>query len=137
MGTDKAQLLVNGETLASRSARVLASVCDPVVEVGLGVSGLPAVQEVPAGGGPLVAMLAGVGALGGPRSVILLACDLPNVSPEMLRMLVEWPGASSVVPVVDGRLQYTCARYGARALDAALEVVQSGGSWLRELEDVD
>ena len=64
MGVDKARIVVNGETLAARSARVLASVCDPVVEVGSGVSGLPAVQEEPSGAGPLVAMLAGVGALG-------------------------------------------------------------------------
>ena len=64
MGTDKARLVVNGETLAARSARVLTAVCDPVVEVGPGVSGLPAVLEEPPGAGPLVALLAGVGALG-------------------------------------------------------------------------
>src|SRR3954470_9716556 len=83
MGTDKARLVVSGETLAARSARVLASVCDPVVEVGPGVSGLPVVQEEPPGAGPLVALLAGVGALGEPKTVILLACDLPNVSSEL------------------------------------------------------
>ena len=26
--------------------------------------------------------------------------------------LAEWPGAGTVIPVVDGRLQYACARYG-------------------------
>ena len=97
---------------------MLASVCDPVVEVGPGVSGLPAVREEPPGAGPLVALLAGVGALGEPSSVILLACDLPNVSPELLRLLVEWPGSGTVIPVVDGRFQYACARYGAATLDA-------------------
>lgn len=133
MGTDKARLVVNGETLAARSARVLASVCDPVVEVGPGVSGLPAVQEEPPGSGPLVALLAGVGALGEPRTVILLACDLPNVSSELLRLLVEWPGSGTVIPVVDGRLQYACARYGPAALDEAMTSVRTGGSSLRRL----
>jgi molybdopterin-guanine dinucleotide biosynthesis protein A len=137
MGTDKAQLVVNGETLAARSARVLASVCDPVVEVGTGASGLPAVQEEPAGAGPLVALLAGVGALGTPKSVILLACDLPNVTTALLRLLVEWPGSGTVIPVVDGRFQYACARYGAGALDEALAVVRSGGSSLKQLGDAD
>ena len=47
MGTDKARLVVDGETLAARSARVLAAVCEPVIEVGPGVSGLPAVEEEP------------------------------------------------------------------------------------------
>jgi molybdopterin-guanine dinucleotide biosynthesis protein A len=135
MGTDKARLVVNGETLAARSARVLASVCDPVVEVGPGVSGLPAVQEEPPGAGPLVALLAGVGALGAPKTVILLACDLPNVTSELLRLLVEWPGSGSVIPVVDERFQYACARYGAAALDEAATIVRAGGSSLRQLGD--
>jgi len=128
---------VRGETLATRSARVLASACDPVVEVGSGVSGLPAVQEDPPGGGPLVALLAGVGALGAPSSVVLLACDLPNISFGILRMLIEWPGSSTVIPVVEGRFQYACARYGPRALDEAMTVVRSGGSSLKQLGDSD
>jgi molybdopterin-guanine dinucleotide biosynthesis protein A len=102
---------------------VLASVCDPIVEVGLGVSGLPAVREEPAGAGPLVALLAGVGALGEPKSVILLACDLPNVTAELLRLLVEWPGSGTVIPVVDGRFQYACARYGAVAFANARQAL--------------
>jgi molybdopterin-guanine dinucleotide biosynthesis protein A len=137
MGTDKARLVVNGETLAARSARVLAAACDPVVEVGPGVSGLPAVREDPAGAGPLVALLAGVGALGGPHSVILLACDLPSVSPELLRLLVEWPGSGTVIPVVDGRFQYACARYGAAAFDAAVAALRRGLTSLREIADSD
>jgi molybdopterin-guanine dinucleotide biosynthesis protein A len=133
MGTDKARLVVNGETLAARSARVLGAVCDPVVEVGSGVSGLPAVQEEPPGAGPLVALLAGVGALGEPKAVILLACDLPNVSPGLLRLLVEWPGSGTVIPVVNGRFQYACARYGPAALDEAVASVRAGGASLRQL----
>jgi molybdopterin-guanine dinucleotide biosynthesis protein A len=137
MGTDKARLVVNGETLAARSARVLTSVCDPVVEVGPGVSGLPAVLEDPLGAGPLVALLAGVGALGQPKSVILLACDLPHVSPELLRLLVEWPGSGTVIPVVDGRFQYACARYGAAAFDEALAAVRTGRLSLQALAAAD
>jgi molybdopterin-guanine dinucleotide biosynthesis protein A len=137
MGTDKARLVVNGETLAARSARVLTAVCDPVVEVGPGVSGLPAVLEDPAGAGPLVALLAGVGALGEPRSVILLACDLPHVSPELLGLLVEWPGGGTVIPVVDGRFQYACARYGRTAFDEARASLRHGSSSLREIAGSD
>jgi molybdopterin-guanine dinucleotide biosynthesis protein A len=137
MGTDLARLVVNGEMLAARSARVLTAVCDPVVEVGPGVSGLPAVLEDPPGAGPLVALLAGVGALGQPPSVLLLACDLPHVSPELLRLLVEWPGSGTVIPVVDGRFQYACARYGLAAFDEALAAVRTGRSSLQQLAGSD
>ena len=68
MGTDKARLVVNGETLAARAARVLVGrVRSGRSRSGPSVSGLPAVQEDPPGAGPLVALLAGVGALGNPR----------------------------------------------------------------------
>ncbi|MCU1467162.1 MAG: molybdopterin-guanine dinucleotide biosynthesis protein, partial [Actinomycetia bacterium] len=113
MATDKASIVWRGETLAARAARVLASVCVPVVEVGFGVSGLPCMREDPPGAGPLAALVAGARSLsgkGGP--VVLLACDLPFVEAPVLQLLAEWPGAPTVIPVVDGRLQYVCARYG-------------------------
>jgi len=137
MGTDKARLVVDGETLAARSARALSSVCDPVVEVGPRVSGLPAVEEEPRGAGPLVALLAGVGALGHPRVVVLLACDLPFVDPALLRLLVEWPGTGTVIPVVDGRFQYACARYGPAALDEARAALRTGVASLRAIASAD
>jgi molybdopterin-guanine dinucleotide biosynthesis protein A len=137
MGTDKASIVVNGETLAARSARVLSEVCDPVIEVGPGMSGLPAIREEPLGAGPLVALLAGVGALGDPRSVLLLACDLPFVEAPLLRLLAEWPGTGTVIPVVDGRFQYACARYGPAAFDEAHAALRSGGSSLRSVAGSD
>ena len=53
------------------------------------------------------------------RRCVLLACDLPFVDAALLRLLVEWPGTGTVIPVVDGRFQYACARYGAAAFDEA------------------
>src|SRR6478736_6845594 len=137
MGTDKARLVVAGETLAARAARALSSVCDPVVEVGPRVSGLPAVEEEPRGAGPLVALLAGVGALGNPRVVVLLACDLPFGEPAVLQLLVERPGWGTVVPVVDGRFQYACARYGPASFDEAVASLHHGASSLREIAGAD
>jgi molybdopterin-guanine dinucleotide biosynthesis protein A len=137
MGTDKARLVVDGETLAARSARVLSAVCDPVIEVGPGASGLPAIEEEPRGSGPLVALLAGVGALGNPRAVVLLACDLPFVEPALLRMLVEYPGWGTVIPVVDGRFQYACARYGPAAFAVAERYLVAGESSLRVIAGAD
>ena len=137
MGTDKARIVVNGETLAARAARVLSEVCDPVIEVGPSLSGLPAVREDPPGAGPLVALLAGVGALGNPSTVVLLACDVPFVEAPVLRLLVEWPGTGTVIPVVDGRFQYACARYGPAALDEAVAALHSGDTSLRAIAGSD
>jgi molybdopterin-guanine dinucleotide biosynthesis protein A len=137
MGTDKARLVINGETLAARAARVLSAVCDPAIEVGQAVSGLPAIQEDPPGAGPLVALLAGHGALGAPAAVVLLACDMPFVEPPLLQLLVEWPGDRTVIPVVDGRLQYACARYGPSAFTNAHRALRDGITSLRAITQTD
>jgi molybdopterin-guanine dinucleotide biosynthesis protein A len=133
MAMDKAAIVWKGETLAARAARVLRSVCDPVVEVGTGVSGLPCVREDPPGSGPLAALVAGARALGGDAPIVLLACDLPFVDAPVLRLLAEWPGAPTVIPVVDGRLQYVCARYGRDALARAQAALLEGEFALRTL----
>ncbi len=124
LGTDKASIVWRGETLAARAARVLTQVCTPVLEVGPGVTSLPAVREDPPGSGPLAAVLAGVRALeGGSDSevdaVVVLACDMPFVEPPLLRLLAAWPGSGTVIPTRDGRAQFLCARYGKVWLRAA------------------
>ena len=137
MTTDKASIQWRGETLAARAARVLTVACDPVVEVGSGASGLPCVREEPPRSGPLAALLAGARALGSRGPVVLLACDLPFVEPPILRLLADWPGRQTVIPVVDGRLQYACARYGPDALDRAEAALAAGDHSLRAAGDGD
>src|ERR1035437_6644660 len=58
MGRDKSQLLIDGSTLAARTASLLLTVVETAIEVGPGVSGLPSTLDDPPGPGPL----AGVGA---------------------------------------------------------------------------
>ncbi len=135
LGRDKSTLVFHGETLAARAARVLAAVCDPVVEAGPGVSGLVAVQEDPPGAGPLAGVLAAVELLGVTGPVLLLACDMPFVEVPLLELIANWPGDGSVVPVADGNFQYACCRMSAAALDEALVVVRAGGYSLRSVLD--
>jgi molybdenum cofactor guanylyltransferase len=139
LGVDKATLVLDGETLARRGARRLGEVCTPVVEVGDGVTALPAVRETPSGGGPLTALAAAGDWLrdrGHHASALLLAVDLPGVDEPFLRWLRDRPGAPTVVLRVDGRLQPVCARYGADALVAASSLVTGGIRALHELFDV-
>jgi molybdopterin-guanine dinucleotide biosynthesis protein A len=124
MGADKATIVWQGETLATRAARVLTEVCEPVLEVGPGVTSLRAVRERPLGSGPLAAVLAGVRALGAAAdaevdAVFVLACDMPFVDRPLLELLAAWPGAGTVIPTRDGHAQYLCARYGKAWLRAA------------------
>jgi molybdopterin-guanine dinucleotide biosynthesis protein A len=131
MATDKARIVWQGETLAARAARVLSTACAPVIEVGSGATALRCVREDPPGAGPLAALIAGARALGSPGPVVLLACDLPFVEPPILALLANWPGRPSVIPVVDGRLQYACARYGPDALARAEVALEAGDHALR------
>jgi molybdenum cofactor guanylyltransferase len=141
LGTDKALVRRDGETLAARGARVLAAVCDPAVEVGPGVSGLPTVREEPVGSGPLAALVAGaaaVAARGERAGAVLLAVDLPFVEPPLLRLLIDLhheSDADAVVPRAAGVLQPTCAVYGPDALVRAADLVAPGDRSLRSLLD--
>ena len=132
LGFDKATVRVGSETVATRAARVLGAVCTPLIEVGPGHTGLPWVREDPPGSGPLAALVAGARALKCER-VLLLACDLVRVEPPVLRVVAGWDGAASAVPVVDGRRQLVCARYGADALAIAADVLATGERSLRAL----
>ena len=139
LGVDKAALVLDGETLARRAASVLTAVCEPVFEVGPGVTDLAVVDEGRRHRGPLVALSAGGEALrrrGHAGPAIVLAVDLPRVDVSLLALLRDWPGAPTAVPEVDGRLQTACARYGAEALVAAESLVAGGLRRLHDLLDV-
>jgi len=137
-GIDKATLVVDGERLADRVARVLTSVAAPVLEVGVGHTTLPAVREDPPGDGPLAAVAAGATALqarGSLDPVIVLAVDLPFADAAFLEWLASHPAETSVVPVVDGVAQSLCARYAVDALGSAVALVRAGERSMRALLD--
>jgi molybdopterin-guanine dinucleotide biosynthesis protein A len=134
MGVPKATLVVDGETIAHRAARHLMKVCDPVVEVGPGYSGLHRVDEDPPGQGPLAALVAGADAVGHDGPVLLLACDLPFVTDALLNRLAGWDGDGTVVPVDEtGAVQLVCARYSRDAIDQARSGLADGERSLRSL----
>jgi molybdopterin-guanine dinucleotide biosynthesis protein A len=135
MGRDKATILVDGEALARRTARVLTKVCDPVIEVGDGVTDLRSVCEAPRGGGPLAALLAGADALATDRPIVLVACDLPFIDVKVLRLVADHEGAGSVLPVVGARNQYACSRWSVAAIEAAREAFARGERAMRVMLD--
>ena len=129
LGFDKAALLIEDVPLAVRLGEALRAVTENVVEVGRGASGLPFVQETPAGGGPLVAVCAGVVALrqrGHGGGALVVACDLPFMTSSVLAVIAGWQTRGSVVPVVAGRPQPLCARWSASDLETAIRLVADG-----------
>jgi molybdopterin-guanine dinucleotide biosynthesis protein A len=129
MGRDKAELVVAGERLADRAARVLQTACNPVLEIGPGRSALETVGDDDPHAGPLAALVTGAGALrtrGYEGAVLLLAVDLPFVDARLLELLVDHPAGHSVVPVAGGMRQSCCARYAPAALVAAADLVERG-----------
>ncbi len=136
MGRDKSELIVDGSTLAVRTAALLEAVVELVIEVGPGKSGLPATLEEPPGQGPLAAISAGHRALrdrGHSGAALVVACDLPLLTEQLLRLLVEWDSSGSVVPVVRGRPQPLCARWGRQDLESADEFLRRGARSLGHL----
>jgi molybdopterin-guanine dinucleotide biosynthesis protein A len=136
MGRDKANLVVAGERLADRGARVLSTVCDPVLEVGPGRSPLDAVADPEPRAGPLAALVIGTDALRA-RShdgqVLLLGVDLAFVDAPLLGLLANHPALETVVPVAGGMRQSCCARYAPAALSVAAELVERGERALHAL----
>lgn len=140
LGRDKALVAVDGRPCAELLGERLALATSPAIEVGPGRSGLAAVVEDEPGRGPLAAIVAGWRALSGKGhtgACLVLACDLPRVPVPLLRLLSEWPGERTVVPVSDGVPQMLCARYSAAALASAEPLVADGTRSVRALLEAD
>jgi molybdopterin-guanine dinucleotide biosynthesis protein A len=135
LGTDKAGLDVGGRTLAAVVADVLAAGVDgPVIEVGPGWTGRQAVREDQPLAGPLTALAAGARALldaGHTGPAVVVACDLPGITADLVRLLAGQPG--NCVPVVAGRDQPLCARYTQAALTTATQLAATGARAMRDL----
>lgn len=135
MGADKATLEVGGVPLARLVASALCASTSLAVEVGPGSTGLPNVTEVPRGSGPLAAVVAGwtelVRRTGEPRPAVVLACDLPRITPAVVAWLASCAGDASVVPVCGGVPQPLCARWSVADLERAREQLAAGERSLR------
>ena len=133
-GEPKALATVAGETIAARAIRALQAAADLVVIV----ANEPEIYQ-PLGLEVRSDLRPGLGALGGIhtavawaqeggcRGALVAACDMPFLSPDLLRRLVEGSHANEVVaPASDSRrgLEPLCAYYGIAcrsAIEAALE----------------
>jgi molybdenum cofactor guanylyltransferase len=134
MGADKAAQPVDGVDLATRVATALLKVADPVWVVGPhSVLGLDVVHDP--GKGPLVALATAWEQMTAEdKPVLLAACDLPFLTPELLTFLVDnLNDADAVCPVSDGKDQPLAACYAPAALGQAQRLVKQGEDSMQAL----
>ena len=135
LGHDKTRLMIDGETLVERAARILAAVCREVVvaDAGRGGASFASVADGP-GAGPAAGILGAAQAFPD-ASLLVLACDLPLVPESLLAELAERLrcGADLVIPRSERGLEPLCAAYGPRALRRLGERVAGGALALHPL----
>jgi molybdopterin-guanine dinucleotide biosynthesis protein A len=133
MGTDKAALLLDGETFISRTSRTLGAVAKRVSVVSSHddhiAFGLPVVRDLRAGAGALGGLHAALSACQA-RWALIVSCDLPFVTAQLLARLVSFASADfdAVAPLQpDGRPQPLCALYSTATCLAAAERLLDNG----------
>jgi len=131
LGFDKALLEISiaGRpiSLPAWAAQRLGTVCAEVAVADRGrslISGLPSLPDGP-GRGPAAGILGAAAAYPG-RPLLVLACDLPRVTTELLAELVRAESVDWVVPRWNDRLEPLCAFYGPAALAVLADRVGRG-----------
>ncbi len=131
MGADKAFVALQGRTLLARALELARSVAGEVRIVGdrtKFAAFAPVVEDVFPGCGPLAGIHAALRASLTDLN-LMLAVDLPLISPELLQYLVTRArGISATVTAAsaNGGWQPLCAVYRRQFADAAEQALQSG-----------
>ena len=125
MGQDKSKMLVQGEPLGARIARLLVWAGYPVTVCGREpLAGHSFLADASEFAGPLVAL----SQFRATREfVFVVSCDLPGFDPRIVgRLADELGGKDAVIPSREGRLQPLCALYRSTAFPIAAELVGKG-----------
>jgi molybdopterin-guanine dinucleotide biosynthesis protein A len=154
-GADKASIEVGGRTLLEHAIAALVDAVEVVVVGNEVPTSRPVTftREDPAGGGPAAGLLAGLRPLlrspsaRAPQLVVVLAVDMPLVSADTVRRLVDAAGDDrarddgAVLVDPEGRVQYLCAAYSVAALERAWRAIgrdsAHGLAMRRLVEDLD
>jgi molybdopterin-guanine dinucleotide biosynthesis protein A len=135
MGSDKANLLLDEQTLLQRVIaamqkvfpHVIVSVRQPRPEIKLPQVCDEQVGEGIHGGGPLAGLAAGLEQITTPWAFVV-ACDMPFVEPAMVELLADYrSGHQAVVPVVRGHAQPLAAFYAGSCLYVLRAHLAGGG----------
>ncbi|MBB3130812.1 molybdopterin-guanine dinucleotide biosynthesis protein A [Paenibacillus rhizosphaerae] len=151
MGTDKALLSVNGETVIGRVIRMMSPAASRIIisandDEKYAFLDKEVVHDRYPGQGPLSGLDAGLHAAATPWSVVA-ACDMPFVTEEVFRFLArkaeetaavtnDEGGFQAIVPVSGGRIQPLLAAYHRGVLPSLEQCLSSGRLRLTEWLDL-
>jgi molybdopterin-guanine dinucleotide biosynthesis protein A len=136
MGRDKAHLPVGGVPAAARIAELLARLCEEVLLVGGDPPPGCAGRRVEDPPGPRCGLRGLTAALEASQSerLLVVATDLPLLTPDLLLALVAWPEADAVVPRTAEGAHPLCAIYRREAVAGPARAhLEAGTLALREL----
>jgi molybdenum cofactor guanylyltransferase len=145
MGRPKADLVIDGESLLNRTVRMLRGLADPIILAAGPDQPIPPfswpvqiVRDAVPAAGPLAAFCGALAAIPiESPSVYLLGCDLPFLTPELLRLLdSQLAGADAAVPFVGGIWHPLAALYARRIQDRAASLLTAGKRSMWALLDV-
>ena len=131
MGTDKAWLELGGRAMIEQVIAALAPVTGSVAIIANSAEyarlGLPVFADEQSGIGPLEAIRTAL-ANSATSQVVLVGCDLPFVTEDLFRLLLNISGDHrAVVPVgADGRLEPLCAVYSSEVLPVVTDLIARG-----------
>lgn len=132
MGRNKALLAWDGEPLVARVHRALAAVAPQCAVIANDPEpyrflNLPIFPDRQPGHGPLMGLYSGLMAIQAELAVVV-AVDMPFLSPDLLRYLISLvPGHDVVIPQAQGRLHPLCAVYRRSACAPAIAQTLASG----------
>ena len=136
MGSDKAAILIEGQSMLQRMVGALGEVTPRVVVLGEERDGLECWPDLLPGRGPLAGIATALSRMDEDR-VLVVAVDQPFARAETLRRLADADSALPLVPVDSaGVRQVTCAVYPKSIADAAVEEADADGSMQSLLDRV-
>ncbi len=128
MKIDKCWRQVDGIPMIARVLQAVAPVVDQTFIVGGSQTpeGIQLVHDTDPGAGPLAAIATGMRATEADLYLIV-ACDIPLVTSELLQYIVDSAaGVDAVVPMVAGFYEPLCAMYARQCLPAINQALASG-----------
>jgi molybdopterin-guanine dinucleotide biosynthesis protein A len=133
MGTDKALLRIDGETLLERAAHAVERAAGSVTIVGhprrYGIFGFSVIPDAFPDSGPLAGIHAALVHTCADWNLIA-ACDMPGLESigliELLEQTLRFPEYDVLIPQIDCRPHPLCAVYHRRALPAIEHALRAG-----------
>lgn len=137
MGTNKALLTINGQTVIEQIVAECKKITDNVLIVTNRFSDykflhLPMVEDKEKGKGPLAGIQAGLSAVSTEKTIVI-ACDMPFISTKVaLALLDELTSYDACIPEINDQLHPLFAAYRKSCLPAVNESLAEGQLRIRQ-----